>query len=159
MPPPSLSFSQQITSEQETSDWVKKNIIPNIALNDNIFLEGLMGSGKSFIAREILKTFNVTDIIPSPTFNLINTYQSEYLDEERLFYHIDFYRLDREEELFDLGIFEILSSPALVLIEWGKQFKSLQSEINKEIHIQFSKNQKPEDIPIEKKRIISWYTT
>ena len=130
-------ISKETYSVGETLSFVKKEIIPTIAFNDNIFLEGLLGAGKSLIAREILKAFKVTDIIPSPTFNLINTYESEYQDKKLLFYHIDFYRLTAVEQLADLGILEILDSSALVLIEWGKQFELLQPKIKKEIRIEF----------------------
>jgi tRNA threonylcarbamoyladenosine biosynthesis protein TsaE len=83
---------------------------------------GEMGAGKTTIIKEICKALQVKDITSSPSFSLIN----EYLTiDGRNIYHFDFYRINKKEEVFDLGYEEYFYSKSLCLIEWPEKIESL----------------------------------
>ena len=73
--------------------------------NDLITFEGDLGVGKTFLCKSIIK--NITNIkeVPSPTFNLVQTYPL-YKDIE--IWHCDFYRINNFEEVQEIGVFEDL---------------------------------------------------
>jgi tRNA threonylcarbamoyladenosine biosynthesis protein TsaE len=76
---------------------------------------GSMGSGKTTIIKEICKHLDVVDLVSSPTFTLINEYKTSGGDP---IYHIDFYRIKKQEEVFDFGIEEYWSGESYCFMEW-----------------------------------------
>lgn len=81
---------------------------------DVVLLAGDLGAGKTAFSQGFGAALGVDDPITSPTFTLVNRY------EGRLpLHHLDVYRLDRLEEVSDLGLEEFLDEDGVVLIEWG----------------------------------------
>jgi tRNA threonylcarbamoyladenosine biosynthesis protein TsaE len=76
---------------------------------------GAMGAGKTTIINAICKALGAIDIVSSPTFTLVNEYRT--VRGETLF-HIDFYRIKKQEEVFDFGIEEYLSGDSYCFMEW-----------------------------------------
>jgi tRNA threonylcarbamoyladenosine biosynthesis protein TsaE len=95
------------------------NLLP---VDGEIYFEGSMGAGKTTFIKAILRSLGVRDVISSPTFSLINTYQ---LPDEKVVYHVDLYRVKDETELFDIGFEEYLESDSLLFIEWPERMTSL----------------------------------
>jgi tRNA threonylcarbamoyladenosine biosynthesis protein TsaE len=83
---------------------------------------GEMGAGKTTMIKEICKNLNVNDITSSPSFSLINEYQT---NRGLKIFHFDFYRIRKKEEIFDLGYEEYFYSGNLCLIEWPEKVESL----------------------------------
>jgi tRNA threonylcarbamoyladenosine biosynthesis protein TsaE len=83
---------------------------------------GAMGSGKTTIIKAICKVLGATDIVTSPTFTLVNEYKTA--SGESL-YHIDFYRIKKQEEAYDFGIEEYFSSGAYCFIEWPELIEDI----------------------------------
>ncbi|MGU9937586.1 tRNA (adenosine(37)-N6)-threonylcarbamoyltransferase complex ATPase subunit type 1 TsaE [Empedobacter brevis] len=79
-----------------------------------ITFEGEMGAGKTTFIKEFVKALGTTDEISSPTFSIVN----EYDTERGKVYHFDFYRLNHEDEALDFGIEEYLYSNQYCLMEW-----------------------------------------
>lgn len=92
--------------------------------NRVVFFEGEMGVGKTTLIKELAKTLGVQDTISSPTFSLVNEYR---LNTEPL-YHFDFYRIEDEEEVMDIGFEEYLYSGFWNFIEWPEKVKNLWPE-------------------------------
>ena len=74
-----------------------------------------MGAGKTTLIKQICHELQVMDDMSSPTFALVNEYEST---KSGTIYHFDLYRLDHLEEALAIGIEEYLDSGNLCLIEW-----------------------------------------
>lgn len=98
-----------------------------------VLLIGNLGAGKTTIAKGIAEGLGIAraDDVTSPTFPLIH----EYGDTGEL-YHIDLYRLDTAAEVASLGLDEIFSRPAVVLLEWAERFPALLPRERIEIRIE-----------------------
>jgi len=110
-----------ITYGLEDLNKVAKTIIENT--NSKILLfYGEMGVGKTTLIKEIFKELGVQDRVSSPTFSLVNEYESS---QQEIVYHFDFYRIEDEEEALDMGIDEYLYKDTWCLIEWPQNIKNL----------------------------------
>lgn len=85
-------------------------------------LEAEMGVGKTTFVKTLGNFLNITDHISSPTYNIVNEYITA---DNSTIYHFDFYRIQSEEEAYQVGIEEYLDSGNLCLIEWGKNIESI----------------------------------
>ncbi|MFT5666868.1 MAG: tRNA threonylcarbamoyladenosine biosynthesis protein TsaE [Vicingaceae bacterium] len=97
-----------------------------------IVFRGDLGAGKTTLIKNMCKLLGVKDAIRSPTFSIVNEYKSA--DNEGIF-HFDFYRLNREEEAYDIGAEEYFYSGKLCLIEWPSKIESLLPKKRIEVHI------------------------
>jgi tRNA threonylcarbamoyladenosine biosynthesis protein TsaE len=79
-----------------------------------ISLVGVLGSGKSILARGICRGLGVEEEVLSPTFILFEEYRGRLA-----VVHIDLYRLEHEAEIEQLGIFDRMGDGSVVLAEWG----------------------------------------
>ena len=86
---------------------------------------GQMGAGKTTLISAIMEHLGSTDNVTSPTFALVNQYITA--NNERV-YHFDFYRINRIEEVFDMGYEEYFYSGDLCLIEWPELIEDLLPE-------------------------------
>jgi tRNA threonylcarbamoyladenosine biosynthesis protein TsaE len=76
---------------------------------------GSMGAGKTTIIKAICASLGAVDIVSSPTFTLVNEYKTSNGDS---IYHIDFYRIKKQEEVYDFGIEEYLTGDSYCFMEW-----------------------------------------
>ena len=90
-----------------------------------ILFHGPMGVGKTTLIKALTKALGVTDATSSPTFSLVNEYQTK---DNGTIYHFDLYRLQKEEEAYDMGIDEYLYSDEICLIEWPEKIPNLIPE-------------------------------
>lgn len=74
-----------------------------------------MGAGKTTLIKKICEELRVVDQMSSPTFSIINEYETSNFEK---IYHFDFYRLESMEEALNIGVEEYLDSGNLCLIEW-----------------------------------------
>lgn len=86
---------------------------------------GGMGAGKTTLISAIMEQLGSSDTVTSPTFALVNQYSSGNGDTV---YHFDFYRINRIEEVFDMGYEEYFYSGDLCLIEWPELVEDLLPE-------------------------------
>jgi tRNA threonylcarbamoyladenosine biosynthesis protein TsaE len=80
-------------------------------------LAGDLGAGKTTLVRAICRGYGVRDAVTSPTFALVH----EYVAGRSPVFHLDLYRIDGPHQLREIGWYDILSSPALVLVEWPER--------------------------------------
>ena len=91
------------------------SIAGGLKTGDAVALWGDLGAGKTTLARAILKALGVTDEVPSPTFTLVQSY-----DTEPRIAHFDLYRLKSAREMDELGFEDALADGA-VLVEWPER--------------------------------------
>jgi tRNA threonylcarbamoyladenosine biosynthesis protein TsaE len=100
---------------------VAEEVINSLDGRTVVLLRGGMGAGKTTLVSRIAALLGAEDTVTSPTFALVNQYEgSEYR-----IYHFDFYRIDRIEEVFDLGYEEYFYSGDLCLVEWPEKIEPL----------------------------------
>ena len=122
MPIATKSSRINISDEKKTK-LIAEIFSKNIKSGDTLLFSGELGVGKTTFIKYLINSlqliFNqsITEI-PSPTFNLVNEYKLEKL----IIKHYDFYRINDEKELDNLGIFEN-NIDQIILIEWPKIIK------------------------------------
>lgn len=115
-----MKIKYQLNQLKEISLKVTQNFNKKIVL-----ISGEMGAGKTTLIKEILIGLNVIDNISSPTFSIINEYKTKNKD---VIYHMDLYRINKIEELEEIGLFEYLESGNLCFIEWGEIIENMIGE-------------------------------
>ncbi|CAM1354050.1 tRNA (adenosine(37)-N6)-threonylcarbamoyltransferase complex ATPase subunit type 1 TsaE [Tenacibaculum insulae] len=100
---------------------VAENIVKK-ASHKILLFNGDMGVGKTTLIKEICKVLGVKDVAHSPTFSLVNEYETI---KNNTVYHFDFYRIENEEEAYDMGVEDYLYSNNWCLIEWPENVKNL----------------------------------
>jgi len=102
-----------------------------------LLLRGDLGTGKTTLVKGIAEALGAAeaDEVTSPTFTLVHEYGGHREGQPVKLYHLDVYRLESERQLETLGLDELLTSDALVLVEWGDKFKSIRKKATGEIAI------------------------
>lgn len=106
---------------------------------DVVALKGGLGVGKTTLARAIVAALSPeAEDVPSPTFTLVQTYPVRLAGGPAELWHFDLYRLDRPEQVYELGIEEALAE-AVSLVEWPERAAGLlpkASTLTLELEIQ-----------------------
>ena len=110
---------------------VAEAIIEELGERRVVLLRGSMGAGKTTLVSRIAKCLGAEDTVTSPTFALVNQYEGTQMR----IYHFDFYRIDRIEEVFDLGYEEYFYSGDLCLVEWPEKIEELIPDSVMEVRI------------------------
>lgn len=112
------SFSENDTFE------IAKNIAKELKKGSIVCLDGELGVGKTIFAKGFAKGLGIEDDITSPTFTLVQSYES--LDN--VLHHFDVYRISDESEMDEIGYEEYFFSDAVCLIEWSSLIPDLIPE-------------------------------
>ena len=114
----------------ESLSWARESEIPAVAKqllkrypDNRVFaFRGEMGAGKTTFIKALCRELGSTDSLSSPTFSIVNEYQSDSGDP---IYHIDLYRVETLQEALDLGLTEYLDSGYYSFIEWPQVAEEL----------------------------------
>jgi len=108
-------ISRVIELRDEAATETLGRRLAGLAQPGDVFaLEGDLGSGKTTLARAFVRALtDATEEVPSPTFTLVQTYDSRL----GTIWHFDLYRLEREDEVLELGIEDAFES-GISLVEW-----------------------------------------
>ena len=102
---------------------VAKEMLASLQDAPRVWLfRGQMGAGKTTLSKELLKQLGIDQNVQSPTFSLVNEYQT---NSGETVYHFDLYRLKNIQEALAIGIEEYLDSGHICLIEWPEQAEEL----------------------------------
>jgi tRNA threonylcarbamoyladenosine biosynthesis protein TsaE len=102
-----------------------------------ILFNGEMGAGKTTFIKSLSKLLGVNDTMSSPTFSLVNEYQTT---QNQKVFHFDVYRIKSEDEALDMGIEEYLYSGNWCFIEWSEKIPNLIPEEHSLITIKMLAN-------------------
>src|SRR5262249_55578745 len=122
-PPPGGDPSQPVSS----ATYVSRSEADTFALGEAlgatlrpgeiVSLEGELGAGKTVFARGIAAALGIDPRdVGSPTFIIVDRHEGRLT-----LYHADLYRIDREEEVLDLGLDEFAAQGAVLVVEWGER--------------------------------------
>nr|WP_298331943.1 tRNA (adenosine(37)-N6)-threonylcarbamoyltransferase complex ATPase subunit type 1 TsaE [uncultured Christiangramia sp.] len=121
----------ELTYELHELDRAVEHILQNTKSRTLLFY-GEMGAGKTTLIKELAKAFGVQDAVFSPTFSLVNHYESD----QGAVYHFDLYRIESDMEALDIGFEDYLDSGAWNLIEWPQKVGKLLSDDHQKVHIE-----------------------
>ncbi len=107
-----MIFSYHLKEIHYASDFILKNI-----KSKTVLFEGDLGSGKTTLIKNISMKIGSKDNISSPTFPILNIYES---NNEKI-YHADLYRIDNILDLNEIGFFDIINEKNWIFIEWPKK--------------------------------------
>lgn len=127
----SFPYMRKSTSEQDTILIADEfaSILKNGMI---VILNGDLGAGKTFFIKQVLQKFNVTNA-NSPTFAIVNEYVGDLT-----FYHFDFYRINKESELHDIGIEDYFNDEqSIIFLEWGNLFPEVLPKQRIQIKIDY----------------------
>ncbi|MDR2090474.1 MAG: tRNA (adenosine(37)-N6)-threonylcarbamoyltransferase complex ATPase subunit type 1 TsaE [Clostridiales bacterium] len=96
---------------------IAKTFTKTLCPGDIVLLNGDLGAGKTHFAKGIAEGLEIRDNITSPTFTIMNAYYGGKIP----FFHLDMYRIDNEDDVFELGLEEfIFDGGGITAIEWNK---------------------------------------
>ena len=98
---------------------------------------GEMGAGKTTFIKEICRGLGVSDTTSSPTFAIVNEYLT---DEGEPIYHFDFYRIEKLEDAYEIGVEDYLYSGNYCFIEWAENIAPLVQDDFIKVHISVGNN-------------------
>ena len=103
-----------------------KQFIENMGDGKVFAFYGKMGAGKTTFIKAICEELGVDDVITSPTFAIVNEYQSATTGDS--IYHFDFYRIKKLEDVYDMGYEDYFYSGSLCFLEWPELIDDLLPE-------------------------------
>ena len=133
-PPAVQTFTTNSSTETEA---VGREISAQLAPPKLLILKGDLGTGKTTLVTGIASALDAADPdeVTSPTFTLVHEYSGVLLGVPVSLLHHDLYRLEGERQLDSLGFEDMLTSDAIVLVEWGEKFNSIRKRADGEIAI------------------------
>ncbi|MDR0802889.1 tRNA (adenosine(37)-N6)-threonylcarbamoyltransferase complex ATPase subunit type 1 TsaE [Fluviicola sp.] len=115
-------MKELIAHNLEDVPFVAKVLLEQLDNRKIVAFYAEMGSGKTTLITAVLRAMGIENPEGSPTYSLVNSYDSPYFGEVL---HFDVYRLNSIEEALDAGIEELLYSGAYCLVEWAEIIESL----------------------------------
>jgi tRNA threonylcarbamoyladenosine biosynthesis protein TsaE len=111
---------QVVTRSADETLTLARAVGSLLQAGDLVVLAGDLGTGKTTFARGVARGLGVTGPVVSPTFTIVREYEGRIP-----LVHVDVYRLDRLQELHDLGFEELVGDHAVTLVEWGDAVDAL----------------------------------
>ena len=110
-------------------------LAPFLRRGDTLCLQGPLGAGKTTFARELLRALGVKDDVPSPTFTLVQSYETPQFPV----YHFDLYRIEHEADIDELG-WDDARTDGLVIVEWPERALNSMPADRLVLHFGFDEN-------------------
>ena len=136
---------QTITYTLDRIDEIAHLLIQEAGDQKVWIFKGEMGAGKTTLIKSLAKALQVADSVSSPTFGIVNEYQTQ---GKVILYHFDFYRLDDPMEALDIGIEEYFYSGNYCWLEWAEKIAPFLPE--RFFHIELA-------LASEKERILTFH--
>jgi len=134
--PPAEGRTHQFTTHSGADTIeVGRQLVRLLVPPQLLILRGDLGTGKTTLVKGIAQALDAAepDEVTSPTFTLLHEYDGAQDGKPVKLFHLDVYRLEGERQLESLGLDELQTPDALVLVEWGEKFKSIRKRSTGEI--------------------------
>jgi tRNA threonylcarbamoyladenosine biosynthesis protein TsaE len=137
VPPEAVRTHEFTTKSDADTVEVGRKLVKLLKPPQLLILRGELGTGKTTLVKGIAEALDAAEAaeVTSPTFTLIHEYDGTRDGKPVKLFHLDVYRLEGERQLETLGLDELLTDDALVLVEWGEKFKSIRKKATGEIAI------------------------
>jgi len=146
-----MAVKELIFYDENASEQFGKNFASTIKQGDIIALYGDLGAGKTTLARAIIRTLmqDKKIEIPSPSFAIVQPYENKKIS----ILHVDLYRINDENEIDELGLFD--DKNAIILVEWPQNSSHIEAIANWQIYIEIEPTSQARNIRIigETKRL------
>ena len=109
-----------ISKNEENTKKIAYKLASKLQTGDVVLLVGDLGAGKTKFVEGFLSFWNLQDEISSPTFTIVN----EHTKGKTNIYHFDVYRLENEDEFYEIGGLEYFEN-GISLIEWGNLIEGI----------------------------------
>jgi tRNA threonylcarbamoyladenosine biosynthesis protein TsaE len=109
------------TATADDTQGVGAAIAPLLRISDVLILTGELGAGKTTLVRGIASGLGAAEHVASPTFTLVR----EYVTGRVPVAHVDVFRLDRVQDVVDLGLDELEGGACVLIVEWGDAVEEL----------------------------------
>lgn len=109
----------------EDIDRTAGEFLEKIGKHSLIAFYAPMGAGKTTFITALCRRLGVEETVCSPTFTIINEYVTS---DGSSIYHFDFYRIAKNSEALDIGLYDYLDSGSLCLMEWPENVEDLLPE-------------------------------
>jgi tRNA threonylcarbamoyladenosine biosynthesis protein TsaE len=127
----------RLESPEKTAEFAAE-FAQTLRPGDTLTFYGNLGSGKTFFVQALCRYFQTEEEPTSPTFTIINEYRAS---EGFYIYHFDFYRLEHDAELANLGLEDYFYNEHLCLIEWADKIQAHLPERRYDIFLNFVEGQ------------------
>ena len=120
-----------VSSEKETKN-LAKNFAQTLKKGDVVLLNGDLGAGKTTFTKYVFQFLGVKNVVSSPTFAILKSYQGKFA-----LHHFDTYRITTEEAI-EAGFDEILDDrESIIFIEWSDNIKELLPKKTIKVNIKY----------------------
>lgn len=119
-----------VTRSPEETREVGAALAEVLLPGDVVSLTGDLGAGKTCLVQGAARALDVSEPVLSPTFVLVREYRGRLP-----IYHVDVYRLDRIQDVLDLGFEDLLDPGAVVFVEWGSAIDALLPDGHLEVRL------------------------
>lgn len=128
-----------VTQTVDETQQVARDLALTLQGGDMVALYGDLGSGKTTFTQGLAETLTDAKRIISPTFIIVRTYDIQFKNQNaKVFYHIDLYRAETQQDIERLGIKEILNDKtAIVVIEWAEKIKDMLPNERIDIYFEY----------------------
>ncbi|MBQ3118467.1 MAG: tRNA (adenosine(37)-N6)-threonylcarbamoyltransferase complex ATPase subunit type 1 TsaE [Clostridia bacterium] len=127
-------MAKYISHSAEDTTRIAAEFAHNLTPGDVVLLYGEMGVGKTVFTNGLCRALGACDFATSPTFTVVN----EYDGGDFPVYHFDMYRIEDEDELYELGFDDYLNAGGVCIIEWPENIpnwlpkKNIRVDISKD---------------------------
>ena len=125
-----------IKNEEETKKFGEK-LCEKLTAGSIVALTGDLGTGKTTLTKAIAAGLGVTDVITSPTFNIVKQYDSGRLPLD----HFDVYRIGDVDEMYEIGYEEYFFGDGVCVIEWADLIEEIIPDDAVRIEIEYGEKE------------------
>jgi len=104
---------------------IAQDLAKSLTGGDVVALYGDLGAGKTVFVKGLAAGLGITSPITSPTFVFVKSYPLKINNRAKTFYHLDLYRASSSTDIKSLGLDEIFTKSAIVVVEWADRLTKL----------------------------------